>query len=193
MFLVVRRTATFFVLLMEFFLLGKRPSRPATIAVSLICTGAVIAGWETLDDNIVGYLFVILNNILTALSLNLVCVCVCVCVSLCLCLCLWVCLWVCLCVCVCGCVCVSVCLCVGGQRRHVQYPLPSSFTGSSPSTSQQKKFSTETGAEGLAIIWYNSLSAVPLALLVAAGNGEIQRLQAFPWLGDHMFQISLST
>lgn len=50
---------------------------PSRAAGCLIGLGAVLAGYPTLEANIVGYVFVGINNVMTALSLTLVCFLVC--------------------------------------------------------------------------------------------------------------------
>ena len=72
MFLCLRRTATAFVIAMEFCLLGKAPNGSAVISVFLICAGAVLAGVDTLQSNLTGYFWIFLNNVLTAAYLSMV-------------------------------------------------------------------------------------------------------------------------
>jgi hypothetical protein len=98
MFLCLRRTAIGFIIALDFVLRGVRAGSITLLSVSMICGGAIVAGYETLDANFIGYVWITLNNVLTAAYLSLVlcfepccccyvlflrhfCVWVCVCVS----------------------------------------------------------------------------------------------------------------
>jgi hypothetical protein len=67
LFLCVRRVTTVCVLVTEYLMLGKVASNKILSAVGLIMLGTVLAGYETLSANFVGYAFVMGNNILTAM------------------------------------------------------------------------------------------------------------------------------
>lgn len=62
----LRRTVSPFVLLYEFIALGRNPERPILASVMVIVLGTVIAAWETLDTDWLGYSFSMINNLLTA-------------------------------------------------------------------------------------------------------------------------------
>eukprot|EP01138_Halocafeteria_seosinensis_P011733 gb/GECG01011991.1/.p1 GENE.gb/GECG01011991.1/~~gb/GECG01011991.1/.p1 ORF type:complete len:356 (+),score=32.42 gb/GECG01011991.1/:1-1068(+) len=70
MFLTIRRTTTVFTLLFEYILLGKKASCRIIGAVGIIVGGAIVAGWNTLNTEYLGYLLTICNNVLSALYLN---------------------------------------------------------------------------------------------------------------------------
>jgi solute carrier family 35 protein len=70
MFLCIRRTATAFTLLAEWYVLGKVASPTIRGAVGLVVAGAVVAGWESLSRDWLGYLYTMGNNMMTALSLT---------------------------------------------------------------------------------------------------------------------------
>lgn len=53
-----RRCAIIATITMQYFLESKIPDRKLIISASLLLLGAIVAGWESLDANIVGYLFV---------------------------------------------------------------------------------------------------------------------------------------
>jgi drug/metabolite transporter (DMT)-like permease len=73
MFLCLRRTSVAFVIAVEFVLFRRRQPMSTLASIFLICAGAVLAGWPSIDANFVGFAWVIGNNFLTALSLNMVC------------------------------------------------------------------------------------------------------------------------
>jgi solute carrier family 35 protein len=70
MFLCVRRTATAFTLAAEWYVLRKSASPVVRGAVGLIVAGAVVAGWESLSRDWLGYVYTLGNNAFTALSLT---------------------------------------------------------------------------------------------------------------------------
>jgi len=79
MYLVIRRTNTAFTLCTEFLILSKLPVHNAIyIAVSIICGGAILAGWKDLmsaNDEFWGYALVLFHNVCTCshtVSLNFV-------------------------------------------------------------------------------------------------------------------------
>ena len=53
-----RRCAIVATIIMQYILESKIPERKLVIAASILLTGALIAGYESLDANIIGYLFV---------------------------------------------------------------------------------------------------------------------------------------
>lgn len=70
LFLCVRRTTTAWVLLAEYFILGRRQALPVVLAVALIVLGAVIAGWQSLESDWLGLTYTMANNVLTAVSMS---------------------------------------------------------------------------------------------------------------------------
>jgi hypothetical protein len=67
MFLCIRRLTSLCVLVTEFFVLGKVSSRPVMAAIFTVMMGTLLAGYDSLSSNIVGYAYIMMNNILTAL------------------------------------------------------------------------------------------------------------------------------
>jgi len=57
-----RRCAIVATIIMQYLLESKIPDRKLVIAATLLLIGALIAGYESLDANIVGYLFVWAQN-----------------------------------------------------------------------------------------------------------------------------------
>lgn len=119
MFLCIRRTTTAFTLLGEYLILGRVASRQIQVSVAVIVLGTIVAGWETLSDEYLGYIFTLGNNILTAVYLNL-----------------------------------------------------------------SRRFSDETDIKGFGLVYYNSLTAVPVSLLFALFRGELSYVAQFPDLFD---------
>lgn len=66
MFLAVRRTGAAFAMLSEYLILHKAPGGSVGMAVSVIVLGALVAGWDTLGRDALGFLFTLANNALTA-------------------------------------------------------------------------------------------------------------------------------
>ena len=66
MFLCIRRLVAPFILLYEAVVLGKFASLSINTAVAGILLGTLVAGYETLSADILGYTVVFLNNILSA-------------------------------------------------------------------------------------------------------------------------------
>eukprot|EP01029_Cantina_marsupialis_P028472 TRINITY_DN776208_c0_g1_i1.p1 TRINITY_DN776208_c0_g1~~TRINITY_DN776208_c0_g1_i1.p1 ORF type:complete len:338 (-),score=89.42 TRINITY_DN776208_c0_g1_i1:163-1176(-) len=66
MYLMVRRTVTLIVLVFEIYYLNKVVKNQAKIAIVLIISGSIIAGFADISFSFLGYLFVILQNIMTA-------------------------------------------------------------------------------------------------------------------------------
>lgn len=69
-FLCLRRTTTIFVLVMDYFIRGVVAPRPMRASLSVIAVGAVVAGWADMSGDVLGYGYVILNNLMTALYLS---------------------------------------------------------------------------------------------------------------------------
>jgi hypothetical protein len=67
LFLCVRRLTSLCVLVTEFVVLGKVSSRPVMVSILLVMAGTILAGYESLSSYFVGYIYVMMNNILTAL------------------------------------------------------------------------------------------------------------------------------
>jgi solute carrier family 35 protein len=70
MFLAIRRTTTIIVMIIEFFVIGTAPSVSVRLAVGVMMMGTVIAAVETFNDDFRGYMFVLMNNTITAVQLN---------------------------------------------------------------------------------------------------------------------------
>lgn len=66
MFLCIRRLVSSFILGYEFAVLGRVPTTGVLLAVCGILVGTLLAGWETLSANVVGYAVTLLNNVLSA-------------------------------------------------------------------------------------------------------------------------------
>ena len=66
MFLCIRRLVAPFILMYEALVLGKFASLPINTAVSGILLGTLVAGYETLSADLLGYLVVVVNNVLSA-------------------------------------------------------------------------------------------------------------------------------
>ena len=66
MFLCIRRLVAPCILLYELVALGKVSSAPVNGAVGTILLGTLVAGWETLTSDLVGYAMTFLNNVLSA-------------------------------------------------------------------------------------------------------------------------------
>jgi hypothetical protein len=72
LFLCFRRTAAAFVLVMEFLYFRKKPLPTIAFAVALTCVGALIAGVPVMQSQGPGLLWLMGNNVFTALSLTMV-------------------------------------------------------------------------------------------------------------------------
>jgi hypothetical protein len=67
LFLCVRRLTSLCVLVTEFLVLRKVSSRPVMASILLVMAGTILAGYESLSSYFIGYIYVMMNNILTAL------------------------------------------------------------------------------------------------------------------------------
>jgi hypothetical protein len=63
MFFCLRKLVTTCVLVYEYLVYNKATDRGSTISVLVISLGTVLAGWETLNDHVVGYLITMANNV----------------------------------------------------------------------------------------------------------------------------------
>lgn len=70
MFLAIRRTNAAFSLAAEWWVLGRVASAETGASVVLIVLGAVVAGWDSLNRDGVGYMWTVANNVLTALAVS---------------------------------------------------------------------------------------------------------------------------
>jgi hypothetical protein len=72
LFLCFRRTSVAFALAMEFLCFGKKPLPTIAFAITLSCAGALIAGVPVMKSQGLGMLWMLGNNVFTALSLTMV-------------------------------------------------------------------------------------------------------------------------
>lgn len=66
MFTTLRRLSGLFILVLEWAVLGIKPQKRTVLALSVILTGAAIAGSGDLGFDVVSYMWVVANNVLTA-------------------------------------------------------------------------------------------------------------------------------
>lgn len=66
MFFCLRKLVTPFVLIYEYLAFNKVTDRGTVVSVLGISLGTVLAGWETLNDQVMGYLITMVNNVLSA-------------------------------------------------------------------------------------------------------------------------------
>jgi hypothetical protein len=71
LFLCIRRTTTAFTMFAEFIILRKTQTWTVQSGVLLIVGGAVIAGWDYLSSDGLGIAYTVVNNICTAISMNM--------------------------------------------------------------------------------------------------------------------------
>jgi hypothetical protein len=122
MFFCIRRLVSPTILLYEYLWLSKVADTNIQAAVGTIMVGTLIAGWDTLSSDVVGYSITFLNNLCTAAS--------------------------------------SV---------------------------SQKSFCDKTKLGAVGTLYYTSLTALPLSLLMALVFGEFETLLAFKHLHDGGF------
>ena len=67
MFTALRRLTIVFVMVEEYFLLSRSPSRLITYSVLVMCLGAAIAAWKDLTFDPVSYFYLFLTNLFTSL------------------------------------------------------------------------------------------------------------------------------
>jgi hypothetical protein len=128
MFFCIRRTSTLFVLLYEFASERKVAEPGIRGAVAVICCGALVAGWESLGGEALGYLITVLNNAATAAA----------------------------------------------TVMQKQFSLAAKLGANSGGGA--------AGGGPFGIMYYQALTALPLALVLAAASGEGATLLAFPHL-----------
>jgi len=68
LFLTFRRCAIIATIIVQYIIDSKVPSRNLSIAATLMVTGAIIAGYETLDSDMFGYFLIWGNNFVSALQ-----------------------------------------------------------------------------------------------------------------------------
>lgn len=68
MYFALRRVTSAFVLAYEYCALGRVASLPVRLAVGAIVVGAVIAGWDSLRQDLFGYAVTLVTNVVTAAS-----------------------------------------------------------------------------------------------------------------------------
>lgn len=66
MFFCLRRLVAPVVLIYEYLTMGKVADIGTRASIGVIVLGAIVAGWDTLNDDIFGYSLTMLNNFLTA-------------------------------------------------------------------------------------------------------------------------------
>lgn len=72
MFFCLRRLVAPLVILYELLALGKVPSGGVAGSIAVIVLGSIVAGWETLGADFVGYAITLTNNFVTAINTVLV-------------------------------------------------------------------------------------------------------------------------
>lgn len=127
LFFCIRRLVSPIILLYEYVWFQKVADPSIQSAVGTIVAGTLIAGWDTLNTDLVGYSVTFLNNICTAAS--------------------------------------SV---------------------------NQKAFCDKTKLGALGTLYYTSLTALPLSLLMALVFGEHETLLAFKYLYDSQFWLGFA-
>lgn len=125
MFFCIRRLVSPTILFYEYFALGKVADFDIRVAIGFIMVGTIVAGWETLDSHIVGYIITMFNNICTAAT-----------------------------------------------------------------TVMQKQFSERHRMTAVGTLYYNAMTAAPLAFVLAIVNGEIAELNNFEHIGELKFWFS---
>lgn len=66
MFFCLRRLVAPVVLIYEYITMGKVADVGTRMSIGVIVLGAIVAGWDTLNDDIFGYSLTMINNVLTA-------------------------------------------------------------------------------------------------------------------------------
>lgn len=68
LFLTFRRCAILATLVTQFVMESKVPSRNLSLSATLMVTGAIIAGYETLSSDLLGYILIWANNFCSAIQ-----------------------------------------------------------------------------------------------------------------------------
>jgi len=126
MFFCLRRTTTILTMVGEYFLLGTQQSGLVVSSVLIIMAGTIMAGYTDLGDNLIGYMYTFMNNVFTALYLNV-----------------------------------------------------------------SRRFSDRTETKGFGLVYYNSITAVPLALLGAIVLGDFEKAAQYEHIGNPLFWTAL--
>jgi drug/metabolite transporter (DMT)-like permease len=188
MFFCLRRLVAPIVLLYEYATMGKVADPGVRVAVAIIVAGAVLAGWDTLSADLVGYVITMLNNVVSAASSVLVrrrqggqrgggrCSPPAV-----------------------GRV-PAVATRAAPRRRRldarwVAMSIPTNGRGAAhaapryppPPLPQQKQFSERTKMSAFGIVYVSAIIATPLTAVLAVVTGEIDKVAAFPHLADPRF------
>lgn len=67
LFLTIRRCSMITTIIVDYLYAGKKPTQVLMISTFFVVVGGVIAGYETLDDDLFGYFLIMCNNFATAL------------------------------------------------------------------------------------------------------------------------------
>lgn len=67
LFLTIRRCSMITTLIVDYLYQGKKPTSTLIVAASFVTIGALVAGYETLNDDMWGYVLIMCNNFASAL------------------------------------------------------------------------------------------------------------------------------
>ena len=66
MFSCLRKLVVVFIVIYEYFTIGKVADKETVMSIVVVAFSTIIAGWDTLNDQFMGYFFTMLNNVLSA-------------------------------------------------------------------------------------------------------------------------------